>query len=114
MEVDGDNKKKETNIVQKPLKIKYGKIQGVAIWKWIATDDTCGICRCYFDACCPDCTLPGTSCPVASGKCNHSFHFHCIKKWVKTEGTNSRCPMCRASWADIDRTFDRQNNYYEY
>ena len=26
---------------------------GVATWKWIANDDTCGICRVAFDGCCP-------------------------------------------------------------
>ena len=38
---------------------------GVATWKWIANDDTCGICRVAFDGCCPGmlitvlCTDPG-------------------------------------------------------
>lgn len=35
---------------------------GVAVWKWDVNDDVCGICRLAFDACCPDCTVPGDSC----------------------------------------------------
>lgn len=35
---------------------------GVAIWKWDVNDDVCGICRLAFDACCPDCTVPGDNC----------------------------------------------------
>jgi hypothetical protein len=32
---------------------------GVAVWKWLANDDTCGICRVAFDGCCPDCKYAG-------------------------------------------------------
>jgi len=37
---------------------------GVATWRWVANDDTCGICRLAFDGCCPDCKLPGDDCPL--------------------------------------------------
>jgi hypothetical protein len=50
--------------------------------KWIANDDTCGICRVAFDGCCPDCKLPGDDCPVVWGSCTHCFHIHCIMKWI--------------------------------
>ncbi|CAN0467842.1 unnamed protein product, partial [Ectocarpus sp. 8 AP-2014] len=35
---------------------------GVAVWKWDVNEDVCGICRLAFDACCPDCTVPGDNC----------------------------------------------------
>ena len=38
--------------------------KAVATWKWIANDDSCGICRMPFDACCPDCKIPGDDCPL--------------------------------------------------
>lgn len=41
---------------------------GVATWKWVANDDTCGICRVAFDGCCPDCKLPGDDCPLVWGQ----------------------------------------------
>lgn len=37
---------------------------GVAVWKWIANDDNCGICRMPFDSCCSDCKYPGDDCPL--------------------------------------------------
>ena len=36
----------------------------VALWHWVAKDDTCGICRMPFDGCCPDCKVPGDDCPL--------------------------------------------------
>ena len=35
---------------------------GVAVWKWVANDDNCGICRMAFDSCCSDCKYPGDDC----------------------------------------------------
>lgn len=35
------------------LNVKIRAWNGVATWKWIANDDTCGICRVAFDGCCP-------------------------------------------------------------
>lgn len=37
---------------------------GVAQWRWVANDDTCGICRVAFEACCPDCKFAGDDCPL--------------------------------------------------
>jgi len=37
---------------------------GVAVWKWLANDDKCGICRAPFDGCCADCKVPGDDCPL--------------------------------------------------
>ena len=49
---------------QTKLKVTVKGWHGVAAWKWIANDDTCGICRVAFDGCCPDCKLPGDDCPL--------------------------------------------------
>jgi hypothetical protein len=38
----------------------------VAIWKWLANDDKCGICRAPFDGCCSDCKVPGDDCPLGN------------------------------------------------
>ena len=56
--------------------------------KWIANDDTCGICRVAFDGCCPDCKIPGDDCPVVWGACTHCFHIHCIMKWINQVRTH--------------------------
>ena len=41
---------------------------GVAIWRWCANDDTCGICRFPFHGCCPDCKYAGILCPKYTSK----------------------------------------------
>lgn len=47
------------------MKVKVKSWTAVAVWKWVANDETeCGICRLPFDGCCPDCRLPGDDCPL--------------------------------------------------
>ena len=48
------------------LKVHFKGWNAVAFWKWIANDETCGICRVAFDGCCPDCKTPGDDCPLVS------------------------------------------------
>ncbi|CAM9518597.1 unnamed protein product, partial [Choristocarpus tenellus] len=88
---------------------------GVAVWKWDVNDDVCGICRLAFDACCPDCTVPGDSCSPGMvllecqtkyplclwGQCNHTFHMHCVLKHLQFATQQNRphqCPLCRQEW----------------
>ena len=35
-------------------------------WTWNAGDDACGICHQEFDACCPDCKVPGDDCAISA------------------------------------------------
>ena len=58
-------------------------------------DDVCGICRVSYNGVCPNCKIPGRSCPLVVGSCNHSFHFHCIYRWLDTPTSKGLCPMCR-------------------
>lgn len=51
-------------------------VLGVAQWRWVANDDTCGICRVAFEACCPDCKFAGDDCPLGSYN-DHTF-VNCI------------------------------------
>lgn len=83
---------------QTKLKVTIKGWNGVASWKWIANDDTCGICRVAFDGCCPDCKLPGDDCPLVWGACTHCFHIHCIMKWLNAQQAQHLCPMCRQDW----------------
>merc|ERR1719499_230473 len=91
--VESDIEEEET----KRMKLRIKSWNAVAVWKWIANDDNCGICRMAFDCCCPECKVPGEECPIVWGKCSHCFHMHCILKWVQ-ESTNQQCPMCRQPW----------------
>ena len=80
------------------LKVTIRSWSGCAVWKWLANDDTCGICRVAFDGCCPDCKFAGDDCPLVWGECSHCFHIHCIEKWLSTQQTSHQCPMCRQDW----------------
>lgn len=64
------------------MKLTITSYRPVAAWKWdtssephelykVATDgydeddDDCGICQMAFEACCPDCKVPGDDCPLS-------------------------------------------------
>eukprot|EP00095_Tigriopus_kingsejongensis_P005194 snap_masked-scaffold321_size207582-processed-gene-1.4 protein:Tk05194 transcript:snap_masked-scaffold321_size207582-processed-gene-1.4-mRNA-1 annotation:"anaphase-promoting complex subunit 11" len=83
---------------QTKLKVRIRGWNGVATWKWVANDDTCGICRVAFEGCCPDCKIPGDDCPLVWGQCTHCFHIHCIMKWLQSQQAQQLCPMCRQDW----------------
>ncbi|CAG9537706.1 unnamed protein product [Cercopithifilaria johnstoni] len=81
------------------LKITVLKWNVAASWKWMAGDETCGICRMPFEACCIECKTPGDECPLALGTCKHAFHMHCIVKWTETQNAaRPQCPLCRQEW----------------
>ncbi|KAG9393251.1 APC/C catalic core Apc11 [Carpediemonas membranifera] len=75
------------------MKIEVKDWHTVAKWKWLKSEDSCGICQMPFEMACPKCTIPGDDCPVALGKCSHAFHIHCIMKWL--ENGRTECPLCR-------------------
>ena len=94
--------RKSSSTQPPPMKVTILRWRAVAHWRWgEVSDDDCGICRNSFDACCPDCKVPGDDCPPVSGECNHSFHIHCIVRWLdaQQQGGKQQCPMCRADWA---------------
>ena len=102
------------------FRVKFKKWWAVAVWKWITPNDEteCGICRLPFEGCCPDCKFPGDDCALGrrgqmgvvtltynylaphavSGQCRHSFHLHCIQKWLEAQQMQQQCPMCRQEW----------------
>uniref|UniRef100_A0A0N4Z9T9 Anaphase-promoting complex subunit 11 n=1 Tax=Parastrongyloides trichosuri TaxID=131310 RepID=A0A0N4Z9T9_PARTI len=106
----------DTDDNSKPLKIKKEiqpmdtdcsdipleyKIPSNTEWKWIeGGDDSCGICRMPFEACCVDCKTPGDECPLVLGACKHPFHMHCIVKWTEDRAQSAKphCPLCRQEW----------------
>lgn len=59
----------------------------------------CGICRIEFERCCPACKIPGDDCPPVWGACSHTFHMHCIMKWLEAQKDKEpECPLCRRPW----------------
>ncbi|GJQ15701.1 hypothetical protein GpartN1_g7492.t1 [Galdieria partita] len=75
--------------------VKLEKAKVTCHWTWNTKDETCGICQMPFDGCCPDCKIPGDDCPIVWGPCEHSFHLHCILKWLNSR---QHCPLCRREW----------------
>ncbi|TIA74883.1 hypothetical protein E3P92_00328 [Wallemia ichthyophaga] len=82
------------------MRVTINQWRAFSHWKWNGcdTDDLCGICQNYLDNSCPNCSLPGDDCPLIWGKCNHSFHMHCILKWLSLESSKGQCPMDRQQW----------------
>mmetsp|Transcript_73795 Transcript_73795/g.85690 ORF Transcript_73795/g.85690 Transcript_73795/m.85690 type:complete len:99 (+) Transcript_73795:35-331(+) len=80
------------------------KWNAVATWAWGVINDTCAICKSHIEEPCIDCmanqnTSSAKGCEVAWGRCNHTFHFHCISRWLKQR---SVCPLDNKEW-EYDR-----------
>uniref|UniRef100_A0AC35TKK0 Anaphase-promoting complex subunit 11 n=1 Tax=Rhabditophanes sp. KR3021 TaxID=114890 RepID=A0AC35TKK0_9BILA len=82
------------------LTINIKKYKLFSEWKWTnGSEDTCGICRMPFEACCIECKTPGDECPLVIGECKHPFHLHCINQWTDGQTTTPpKCPLCRQEW----------------
>ncbi|CEO96419.1 Anaphase-promoting complex subunit 11 [Plasmodiophora brassicae] len=80
------------------MKIDVLNWRAVAVWRWKVDEESCGICCQPFDGCCPACVSPGDDCPPVWGECNHTFHIHCILKWLKEQSSRQQCPLCRRDW----------------
>lgn len=61
--------------------------------------DTCAICQEDLagdcDACAANDTGHVTAYTVVTGKCEHTYHAHCVDRWVKTR---SICPLDHQEW----------------
>ncbi len=79
---------------------KVKKWNAVALWSWDIHIDTCAICKNNVQDPCIECQALQDSnqqidCTVAWGVCNHTFHYHCINKWLKTRPV---CPLDNRDW----------------
>eukprot|EP00823_Brevimastigomonas_motovehiculus_P007589 TRINITY_DN667_c0_g1_i1.p1 TRINITY_DN667_c0_g1~~TRINITY_DN667_c0_g1_i1.p1 ORF type:complete len:138 (+),score=37.50 TRINITY_DN667_c0_g1_i1:63-476(+) len=81
----------------------------VVVKKWAAVafgaldmekggNDICSICRSELLLPCIKCAAEPSrneECTVSHGSCGHSFHFHCVSRWLKTRTT---CPIDDSEW----------------
>ncbi len=85
------------------------RLQG--IWTWDTFTETCGICRnnltnyciacqSHFNIQKPEDSKDGPKCVGVMGTCGHSFHFHCIDKWIKTRKV---CPLDNKPWKYLEK-----------
>lgn len=99
--------KEEQNI--KPL-CELNKWNANAFTCWDIPTDECHICRNHIMDDCVDCKEQddiNNECKVVTGKCNCSFHYHCIQKWITT---NNICPICiNTNWS-----YQMQNKGFSY
>lgn len=88
----------------KKKRFEIKKWTAVAFWSWDQTNESCAICRNHLMEPCIDCQGKNESaditqrldCPRAVGRCNHSFHLHCISTWISTRNS---CPLDNAEWS---------------
>jgi len=84
----------------------------VASWSWDYGISNCAICRNHQMDYCIECQalkpagdekifeddviMKLESCVEAWGVCNHSYHFHCIERWLTSRKV---CPLDNMEWA---------------
>ncbi|EPY23909.1 RING-box protein 1 [Strigomonas culicis] len=68
---------------------------------WLREASLCSICRNEVEGPCVECQSSASQttseCPVSWGECGHSFHAHCIQRWLKTRKV---CPLDNQPWHD--------------
>lgn len=72
-----------------------------AFWENDNSKEFCSICRNHVMDLCIDCQSLEVvnkegECNLTKGKCGHTFHFHCIVRWLKTKKT---CPLDNKIWS---------------
>lgn len=87
--------KNQTSKVAKVL-----KVNAVGLWVYDSVSEICGICRSALSEGCIECQANQESinviqCQKVVGKCNHSFHSHCIQEWAKKQ---NNCPLDFSEW----------------
>ena len=87
--------------------LQINKWTAVATWHYSVEDNICGVCRNVFEKMCHKCTQAENVCPILTGKCNHSFHRHCLDDWLRSSYSRGLCPLCRQQWAIHDDYWNR-------
>eukprot|EP00039_Didymoeca_costata_P001354 m.51762 g.51762 ORF g.51762 m.51762 type:complete len:103 (+) comp10752_c0_seq2:66-374(+) len=94
----GDNKQKPDK--QDNQFFSVTKWQPCAIWSYGGDKENCAVCRNKLTDPCIECqanvgSATAEECTVASGGCNHCYHYHCISRWLKSRNV---CPLCNQEW----------------
>jgi anaphase-promoting complex subunit 11 len=76
------------------FKINKVKILNMYVYNLDSNTD-CTICRCNLNTNSIYAQEKNIESITVSGMCNHSFHYECIKPWIKT---SQNCPICSVKW----------------
>lgn len=81
------------------MKFVVHKFAPVYLASWEGNQDTCAICKSSFYSPCSSCEANDRKepCPIATGKCGHKYHQHCIESWIKKQ-EHKTCPLCGAEF----------------
>lgn len=105
-----DNKSGNLSEQQQESRFKIKKWTAVGIWSWDLDSADCAICKSNLMEPCVDCqndahhhtsqqstslTNNKDGCITATGTCGHSFHLHCITKWLQKRQV---CPLDSQTW----------------
>ena len=80
------------------------KWTAVATWNYGNTMENCPICKVAMIQLCLHCqkdSARASDCKPAWGICGHSYHHHCIGKWIVQR---SSCPVCDKPWEFSSRS----------
>jgi hypothetical protein len=96
-------------VVRQPIVVRY--VRPVFEIKHQSLNTKCEICQRDLFLRCSNCnshtnsskktklsTSVSEGCPLKIGTCNHSFHKHCIDKWL--DG-NKKCPIDMEPWREV-------------
>ena len=86
---------------QEKVQLVFSKFTPTYISSWYDPDQpVCCICRGSFLDPCSECYVKGITdaCPVATGRCGHQYHLHCIEKWITRSNT---CPLDGDKWEQV-------------
>ncbi|MFH4983976.1 hypothetical protein AB6A40_010685 [Gnathostoma spinigerum] len=70
------------------------------LWRWEIISENCALCRNHLTDTCVQCLdkksgRMNDECTVATGMCNHTFHFHCLCVWLEKQKI---CPLDKQEW----------------
>lgn len=96
-----DSDSDEATVKRGPItRIGVKSFSTIARWSWKESVQVCAICRSALLDMCNACEGGGmmnpTLCQSVKGPCDHSFHFHCIQRWLVEN--RPHCPLCNGPW----------------
>ncbi|CDW56871.1 ring box 1; RING box protein 1; regulator of [Trichuris trichiura] len=100
-ESDADGKIDVANTANQLPRFQITKFVGVALWSYDIKNDWCAICHCTINELCLACQTEDAKdssqleCPPTVGVCTHTFHDHCINRWLRTQRV---CPLDNQQW----------------